>query len=450
MRSIISSLLFALLLGPESAPVLNAATENWPRFRGAHATGVADDDPRLPERWSQTENVMWQSQIPGFGWSCPVVWEDKVFLTTVTSDGEFEQPKAGLYNGRGRKEIPEGTHRWMTYCLDIQSGKTLWTREAHSGKPPVGRHPKSTYASETPCTDGERLYSLFGDMGLFCYDFGGKLLWSQKVDPKQTMSDYGAAASPVVHGDQVIVVYDNSEASFIAAYDTKTGQENWRTTRDEKSTWATPFIWTHDQRTEIVTAGRKQIRSYGLDGNVLWSLDGRMSVLTIPSPFEAHGALYVTSGYFQDRRRPVWVIEPGAKGDITIEEGETSGPHILWHHPKLGPYNTSPIVYADYYYTLLDQGMMTCHIARTGEEVYDRTRFPRHSSFTASPWAYNGKLFCLAEDGKTYVVKPGPDFEILQTNDLDELTIATPAIAQGKLFIRTASKVYCLTNEAAL
>ncbi len=426
------------------------AEDNWPRFRGAAATGVSENDPRLPDRWSQTENVLWKCDIPGFGWSCPVVWGNKLFLTSVTSDGEFEEPKAGLYNGRGREEIPGGVHRWMVHCLDVQTGKTLWTHEAFKGIPPVGRHPKNTYASETPCTDGERLYALFGDMGLYCYDFEGQLLWSQKADPKKTMRDYGAAASPVVHGDQVIVIYDNAEASYIAAYDTKTGKERWKQTRDEKSTWATPFIWTHDQRTEIIAAGRNRIRSYGLDGSVLWHMDGRMSVLTIPSPFAAHGFLYVTSGYFQDRKRPIWVIKPGASGDITLDEDLSSSEFVQWHHPKLGPYNTTPIVYGDYYYTLLDQGMMTCHVATTGEEIYDRTRFPRLTSFTASPWAYNDKIFCLAENGKTYVLKAGPKFEIIQTNDLDELSIATPAIAQGKLFIRTASKVYCITNDTAL
>ncbi len=426
------------------------AQENWPRFRGPNAMGVTANDPRLPETWSKTENVRWKADIPGLGWSSPVVWGNKVFVTTVASDGDFERPKAGLYNGAGRKEIPEGQHRWLVYCLDINTGKTLWTQEPFKGTPPVGRHPKNTYASETPCVDKEHVYALFGDLGLFCYKHDGSLVWEQRIDSKETMRDYGAAASPIVHKDQVFVLYDNSEASYIAAYDTKSGKENWRRERDEKSTWASPFIWENEVRTELVTAGRNRIRSYDLEGKLLWHMDGRMSVLTIPSPFAAHGMLYITSGYFQDRRRPVWVIQPGATGDITLEEGELSGKHVQWHHPKLGPYNTSPIVYGDYYYTLLDQGMMTCHLALTGEEVYDRTRFPRLTSFTASPWAYNNKIFCLAENGKTYVVKPGPNFEITQTNDLDELAIATPAIAQGKLFIRTASKVYCISNEQQL
>ena len=423
------------------------AQENWSRFRGPNADGVVDNDPRLPTKWSKTENILWKSDIPGLGWSSPVIWGDKVFLTTVASDGQFEKPKPGLYNGEGRKEIPGGMHRWLVYCLDINTGQTLWKREVHKGTPPVGRHPKNTYASETPCVDGERLYALFGDLGLYCFDHNGTPLWESLIHPEETMRDYGAAASPVVHENQVIIQYDNAKSSFITALDSKTGKQRWRTPREEKTTWATPFIWKNELRTEVVTAGRKRIRSYDLNGNVLWSMDGRMSVLTIPSPFAANGLLYVTSGYFQDRRRPVWVIQSGASGDISIDENQRKGAFIEWHHPKLGPYNTTPIVYGEYYYTLLDQGMMTCHHALTGEEIYDRTRFPLYTSFTASPWAYNGKLFGLAESGKTFVLKAGPEFEIIETNDLDELCIATPSMTQGKLFIRTASSVYCITNK---
>ncbi|MDG1891784.1 MAG: PQQ-binding-like beta-propeller repeat protein [Verrucomicrobiota bacterium] len=426
--------------------VLLAETQ-WTRFRGPQANGIAADDPRLPMRWSKTENILWKSSIPGLGWSSPVIWGDRVFVTTVQGDGAFEKPKAGLYNGEGRKEIPEGLHRWLVYCLDIHSGDLLWTREVHRGSPPVGRHPKNTYASETPCLDSERLYALFGDLGLFCLSHQGDLLWEKRFKPSMTMRDYGAAASPVVHGDQVFVQYDNSESSFIASYDTQTGKQRWQSSRNEKTTWATPFIWQNDIRTELVTAGRNRIRSYDLDGKLIWELDGKMSVLTIPSPFAAHGALYVTSGYFQDRRRPVWVIKSGAKGDISLADGQSNSAFVLWHHPKLGPYNTSPIVHGDYYYTLLDQGMMTCHHAQTGEEVYDRTRFPLYTSFTASPWAYNGNLFCLAESGMTYVLKSGPEFEIIQENNLDELCIATPSIAQGKLFIRTESSIYCISKK---
>ena len=423
-----------------------SSQENWTRFRGPNADGVAQDNPQLPTQWNQNENILWKTDIPGLGWSSPVIWENKVFLTTVTSDGTFEKPKSGLYNGEGRKEIPGGKHQWLVYCLDRDQGTVLWKKEVHQGTPPVGRHPKNTYASETPCVDEHRVYVLFGDLGLYCFDHGGRALWDVPIEPEETMRDYGAAASPVLEGNRIFVQYDNANASFIAAFETTTGKELWRKPREEKTTWATPFIWKTESRNELITAGRNRIRSYDLDGNVLWHMDGRMSVLTIPSPFAAHGLLYITSGYFQDRRRPVWVIKQGAEGDITLNVTETKGAFVQWHHPKLGPYNTTPIVYGDYYYTLLDQGMMTCHHALSGEEIYDRTRFPLYTSFTASPWAYNGKIFCLAENGTTFVLQAGPEFKILETNPLEELCLATPSIAQGKLFIRTASALYCITN----
>jgi len=423
------------------------AQDNWPRFRGPQAAGVTKDDPRLPERWGRDENVIWQVEVPGWGWSCPVVWGSKVFVTTVVGEEEYEKPRKGLYLGQGRRKPPKGIHHWMVYSLDLNTGKVLWKQEAHQGEPTSPRHPKSTYASETPTTNGEHLYVLFGDVGLYCYDLEGTPIWSQPIEPKKTLYDYGAAASPIVHGNQVIMIYDNQEASYVASYDTKTGQQQWRTGRDEMSSWATPVVWENALRSEVITPGKRKIRSYDLNGKLLWEMDGRMSNLVIPSPFAAFGMIYITSGYIGDKHRPVYAIKPGASGDITPAEGQTSE-FIQWYLPTGGPYNPSPIIYGDYYYTLHDRGFLTCHNARTGQEVYERQRFEPRASFTASPWAYNGKLFCLSEDGLTYVVQAGPEFKQLHTNDLDELCLASTAACQGKLLIRTASRLYCLSNEA--
>jgi outer membrane protein assembly factor BamB len=424
-------------------------TGGWPRFRGPTAMGVAEDDPRLPDRWSKTENVRWVTEVPGWGWSSPIVTGGKVFLTAVVTEEEYEKPQKGLYRGEGRSEPPEGTHRWMVYCLDLDSGKVLWRHEAHQGRPQAPRHPKSTYASETPVTDGQRVYALFGDVGLYCYDLDGQPLWSHRIEAKKSLFDYGAAASPVICGDLVVIVYDNMEDRYIAAFDAATGQPRWRTARPEKqprgtrSTWATPLVWQHDRRTEIVTSDYACIRSYDPGGKVLWELEGPTSNLIIPSPLAAHGMLYVTSGYVGDRDRPVYALRPGAEGESSVGQDPAEHPQVAWFQPQAGPYNTSPIVYGDYYYTLLDRGFMTCHNARTGEEVYGKTRFPEGASFTSSPWAYNGKVFCLSEDGDTYVVEAGPQFKVLATNRLEELCLATPAVANGKLLLRTASRLYC-------
>ena len=434
-----------------TAPGFGENTDNWPRLRGADASGLPNDGKHkgLPIKWSKTENVKWKTQVPGTGWSSPVVWGDKVFITSVINDKaeENEKPKAGLYLGLGRRGVPSGTHHWMVYCMDLKTGKIIWKNEAHTGEPPVGRHPKSCYAAETPVTDGKRLYVLFGDLGMWCYDLNGKELWKHSIESKKTMWDYGAAASPVIHGNQIIYVYDNNEQSYMASLDAEKGTEKWRVLRDGKSTWATPFIWNTKERTEIVVPGKKKILSYGLDGKVLWELTGRMSNLVIPSPFVVDNLLYVTSGYFADPHRPVYAIKPGAKGDISLKDDDNSNEYIQWYQPKGGPYNTTPLVYNGIYYLLLDQGMISTYDSKTGKQFYDRIRFPRGASFTTSPWAYKDRLFCLAENGKTYVIKTGKEFEILHVNDLDELCMACPAIVDGKLLIRTAGAVYCISNS---
>ena len=418
--------------------------DNSPRFRGVDGTGVATDDPRLPAEWSKTRNVVWTADVPGLAWSCPTVWNDRLFVTSVTSDQEQTKPQAGLYLGQGVREPEKGIHHWLVFCFDIESGKELWRREAAAGPPTVPRHPKASYASETATTDGERLYALFGDVGLYCYDFDGNLLWSHPIEAKKTFFDYGAAASPVVHDGQVFVVYDNLEASWIAAFDAVTGEENWRVARDETHSWATPLVWSHPQRTEIVVPGKQRHRSYSLRGDLLWEFDGKMSNLVIPSPFVAHDMCYIASGYVGDSHRPTFAIKPGGSGNLTPAGDYADSEFIGWYQGTSSSYNPSQIVYGDFLYTLYDQGFLTCHDATTGEQIYGKQRFSPSGSFTASPWAYNGMLFCLSEEGVTYVVKAGPEFELLQRNDLEELALSTPAVAQGRLFIRTASKIYCL------
>jgi len=445
MNKIFSAIALSCLLMPlVTSPLI--AQDHWTRFRGEDGNGVVPDDPRLPLHWNAKENVQWKTKILGWGWGSPVVWGDRVFVTAVHSDLDYENPKGGLYLGQGRPAPPDTVHHWMIYCLNLDDGTIIWKHEAHQGKPKVPRHPKSTYAAETPTIDGDRLYVLFGDLGLYCLDLAGQPLWKHLLTPRKTASGYGAAASPVVHENQVIMVYDNEEESFIAAHDTVTGEVRWRIPRRETSTWATPYVWKHADGVEIVVCGRKENRAYSTSGELLWHFDGKMSVLTIPSPFVVHDLLYITSGYFQDNKRPVYAIRAGARGDISLKTDETANEFISWSLQRMGPYNTSPIVYKGNYYTLLDRGMLTCHNALTGELVFNRTRFPQGASFTASPWAYNGKLFFLDENGTTHVMPAGGEFKIESTNELDELCIATPAISQGKLLLRTASSVYCITQ----
>lgn len=437
MMQLIMALAVMLILIPA-----DAADENWPQFRGPKSTGVVED-PSLPDSWSETENVIWKSEIPGLGWSSPIVWGDRIFLTSVISAAEIEKPKKGLYFG-GERGLPKDEHRWMVYCIDWKSGKIRWEREIHRGSPLATRHLKNSYASETPVTDGERVYALFGNLGLFCFDMNGKPLWNHKYEPRKTRFGWGTAASPVVYKDRLYVLNDNDEASFFAAYDKKSGRELWRVERRKGTNWATPYIWENRLRTEIVIPATPSVISYDLNGKVLWEFKG-MSSIAIPTPFSKFDLLYISSGYVGDQHRPVYAVRPGATGDISLKEGETGNQYIAWYLPQGGPYNPSPIIYGDYYYTLYDRGFFTCHDAKTGKEVYGKQRIDADvaaNAFTSSPWAYNGKLFALNEDGDTYVIQAGSEYKLIGKNSLGEMSMATPAIARGSLIIRTASKLY--------
>ncbi len=333
-------LALALLLAASAA---GAAIDGWPQFRGPESLGVVEN-ANLPDTWSSTENVAWKTEIPGTGWSSPVVWGDRIFLTSVISSDKQETPKKGLYFGGNRLEPPKDEHRWMVYCLDWKTGKILWEREVHRGSPASSRHLKNSYASETPVTDGERLYAYFGNVGLFCFDMQGKPLWSQRYGPYTMRFGWGTAASPVLHEERIYIVDDNDDQSFLLALDKKTGKQIWRVERNEKSNWATPYIWNSGKRTELITAGTMRVRSYDLDGNLLWELGG-MSSIVIPTPFSKFGLLYIPSGYVGDQVRPVFAIKPGAKGDISLNPGETSNQYIAWYQPTAGPYNPSPLIY---------------------------------------------------------------------------------------------------------
>jgi len=439
MRAFVLAFFLALLAGT------GTAQDRWPGFRGAGVPIV--DSPTLPTVWDSKTNVAWSADVPGGGWASPVVWKDRVFVTSVTTEKPFEARK-GLYIQDLSGKVEPGEHRWLVHCLDFKTGKALWTKEAMKGPAKSTIHIKNSYASETPAVDGERVYAYFGNLGLFCYDHDGKQLWTKSWPGVKTKLGWGLAASPAVHEGIVYIVNDNEEKSFLTAIDGKTGKEKWTVDRKETSNWGTPFVWVTDQRTEIVTAGSNKVRSNGTDGKPLWELAG-MSSPSIPTPFAAHGMLYATSGYVIDPfNKPMYVVKPGATGDITPKTGETATKSIAWLDRKIGPYHPTPVVAGDYLYVLYDQGFLSCYEAKTGKKLYERERIaPTARAFTASPWAYGGKLFCLSEDGDTYVVQVGPEFKFLGKNALDEMTLATPAIADGRLLIRTAGKVVCLMQE---
>lgn len=444
-RCLTAAIALAALAISRPAPADDAA---WPQFRGPESRGIAlADNPALPERWSRTENIAWRTEVPGTGWSSPIVVDGRVYITTVVPEGDVEPPKKGLYFGGNRDEAPQVVHHWKLVALDAATGEVLWERSVHTGVPAAARHLKNSYASETPATDGERIYALFGNLGIFAFTLDGDPVWEHRLEPRETRYGWGTAASPVVHGDRVFVLNDNDQESYLLALDKLTGAVVWKVDRDEGTNWATPYVWENELRTELVVPGTGRVRSYDMDGNVLWELAG-MSSIAIPTPFSDQGLLYVASGYIMDRTRPVWAIRPGASGDISLKDGETSSTHIAWYQPEAGPYNPTPLVYEGIYYTLLDRGFFTAHDAKTGAEVYSRQRIsPQAGAFTTSPWAYNGKIFCLSEDGDTYVIKAGRQFELLGTSSLEEMCMATPAILEDALILRTANAVYRIANK---
>jgi outer membrane protein assembly factor BamB len=429
-----------------------SGVEHWPQFRGSRA-GVAADDARLPETWSATENIAWKIEIPGRSWSSPVVWGDHVFVLTAINNA---QPRptlnaVGTYLARslggpmtgGDLTKTTDEHRWMLYDVDFQTGKIRWERVLHAMVPSHTTHQKNSYASETPVTDGERVYVYLGYIGLFAFDMSGTPVWSKPMPAPKMRMGWGSAASPVLHDGRLYIVNDNEERSFVAAFDARTGNELWRTERDgEASNWSTPFVWQNDRRTEIVTTGSKKVRSYDTSGKLLWELTGMTSIHAV-TPLASHGLLFVSSGYFPDPLRPTYAIKPGASGDISLKGEERSNAFIAWSHPTLGPAYPSPLVVGDQYYTLMDRGFITSNDPTTGKEIYGRQRIaPDSGTFSASPWSYNGKIFAVSEDGDTFVMQAGPELKVLQRNSLGEMTLATPAVANGSLIMRTATRLY--------
>lgn len=436
------------VIGIPGGARLAKGQENWPQFRGADSRGISRHDG-LPVTWSATENVAWKTDIPGRGWSSPIIWGKRVFLTTVVNSGVSEEPKKGLYFGGNRPDAPDTVHQWKVCCLDLESGTILWERQVHEGKPRSSIHLKNSYASETPVTDGERIYCYFGNLGLFAFDLEGNPAWSREFKPRKTRLGWGTAASPVLHEDRIYILNDNDEDSWLLALDKKTGEQVWRIERDEKSNWSNPYIWENGLRTEIIVPATGRVISYDLNGNELWSFRG-MSSITIATPYAHDDLLYISSGYVGDAKKPIYAIRPGAKGDISLKPMKESGNEfIAWCAWKAAPYNPTTLLYEDHLYVLLDRGWISALDPKTGETVYGRARLPPGPGFTVSPWASNGRIFCLNEDGTTFVIKTGKDYQLLATNELaeDDMCMATPAMAGDRLIVRTAARVYCIRNS---
>jgi outer membrane protein assembly factor BamB len=422
-----------------------AAAQNWPSFRGPNATGIADgQDP--PAAWDATKsvNVRWKTAIPGLGHSSPVVWGDRVFVTTaISSDPKSEFTPGAAEQFEPAKDV--SPHTWRVYCLDKRTGKILWERTAHQGVPKSKRHPTSSQANSTPATDGQRLAVFFGSEGLFAYDYNGKLLWKQDVgiinpgfhlDPD---FEWGAGSSPILYKNLVILQCDNQKDSFLAAYDLRDGKPVWRVPRDEPPSWGTPAVHTGRARPELVANGRI-IRGYDpLTGKELWRLATKADV-TVGTPVVAGDLIFITDGWMN---QPFHVIHPGATGDISLKDGALSNDYVAWSKNRGGQwYIQTPIVYADLLYTVSQNGILACYNAKTGERHYYERLGGKGGGYTASPVAADGKLYFTSQDGEIFVVKTGPKYELLAANPMGEVCMATPAISEGMIFVRTQKHLY--------
>ena len=431
-----------ILITTLAVTIAAADTENWPQFRGAKSDGLGEG-VTLPVTWSDTENVAWKVKVPGWGWSSPIVWGDKVFVTSAVGEKELPTPHVGGYPG-GHLEQKE-THRWMLWCLDFETGRILWEFEAHKGIPPQMRHPRSSFANETPVTDGERVYAYFANIGLFCCDMKGQKLWEHR-GPSYPMRDgWNTGSSPVLHGGRIFIQNDNEEASFVETLDALTGKSLWRVSREERSTWSTPYVWESGQRTELITIGMNKVRSYAVeDGTLLWELGGTAGLVS-QIPVSKHGLLYVGAGYHYG---PLYAIKPGAKGDITLQGDATSNEFIVWSQKRGSSIHPGYLISGDRLFVCYDSGLLGCFDAKTGAEIIAKQRLNTKSGrFYASPWAYNGHLFMLNENGDTWVIDDGPEYKLLHKNTLGDVAWATPAIARGSLLIRTYSWLYRIQNK---
>lgn len=434
-----------------SAPLtdVRGRPANWPSFRGPNASGVADGQG-APVTWSAegSKNILWKTPLAGLANSSPIIWGDRIFVTSVESSAGDRTFRTGLY-GDVKAVDDTSTHVWKLVCLDRKTGRVIWEKEAARGVPVIKRHLKSTQANPTPATDGSRVVALFPSHGLFCYDFQGNLLWKKDLGLLDSgwfydrSYQWGFASSPIIYGDSTILQVDIQDQSYIAAFDLKTGKRIWKTDREEIPTWSTPTLFTQGQRHEVIANGTT-IRGYDAKtGRELWQL-GPNSEIVVATPVVGDDMIYLTSGY--PPVRPVYAVRPGARGDITLEKGSSTNDSIAWSHNRGGTYMPTPILYRGYLYTNANNGVLTCYEASTGKRVY-RARIGKGDSFSASPVAADGRLYFSAESGRIYVAQAGPKYSELAVNELGEPLMASPAISDGLLVVRSLKHVFGIGGE---
>ena len=437
VAAVISSVAF-------SAVVQDRRSEGpaWPGFRGRNADGVSDGQ-RLPDTWNGVTgaNVSWKIELPGLAHSSPIVWRDRIFVTSAISSRADATFTPGLY-GAGTASEDRTRHEWIVRALDIHSGKTVWTRTAYAGEPKEKRHIKATYANATPYTDGRYVVAFFGSQGLYAFDMNGRPMWKKDLGVLNTGAydlpeyEWGTASSPIIYKDLVIVQCDTQDESFVLAADIKTGKTVWKTARQELPSWGTPNVYQPPDggAPELVTNASNFIRGYDPEtGAERWRLGGS-SKITAPTPVFGNGLMIVASGRAPER--PIFAIRPGGAGDITPSAGADSSTHVAWRKTGRGSYMPTPLIYGDIVYVLGNAGLLDAYELATGAEIYRQRLEHRGSGFSASPVAADGRIYLSSEDGDIFVVRSGRTFELIAKNPMGEQLMATPALAAGRMIVR--------------
>jgi outer membrane protein assembly factor BamB len=421
----------ALGLAGGAALADSAADRFWPQWRGPLATGFAPQaDP--PLTWSETSNVKWKTPIPGEGNSTPIVWDNKIFILSAIGTGK--KPSAPV-----AANAPDEIYQWVVLCLDRTQGKLLWQKTAREEAPHEGRQDNNTFASASPVTDGKLLLAYFGSRGLHCYDFDGTLKWEKDFGKMKTKMGFGEGASPALSGDIVVVNWDAEGRDFILALNKQTGQELWRTPRDEGTGWSTPLILDYNGQKQVVVNATKKVRSYDLaTGKEIWSCSGQ-TANAIPSPVAADGMVYLTSGF---RGSALQAIRLGRTGNLTGSDA------IVWSHSQGTPYVPSPLLTDNLLYVMQgNDAIVSCFNAVSGEMYFNRERLEGIHSVYASPVSAKDRVYILSREGTCVVLKKGPKLEALAVNKLDDdtpHTDASMALVDNEAFIRTPHYLYCI------
>jgi len=417
------------------------APQNWPAFRGADAAGTAAG-ATPPSRWdvAASTNVAWKTTIPGLGHSSPIVWGDRIYVTTAVAASGRQAVVTGDSSKSGIDPAADMvSHTWRLIAIDRTTGKVLWNRVAYEGEPRLKRHVKASHASATPATDGRSIVALLGTEGLFCFEMNGTLKWRADLglmdvglvdDPTY---QWGPASSPVIYQDRVIVQNDRHKDSFLAAYDLASGKELWRTAHDEYPSWATPAIVRSGSRTEIVTNSGKYIRGFDpKTGRELWRLSDNLTQVKVPTPI-ASGDLVIVTGGYPPGGRPIYAIRTGGSGEL--------GPQAFaWRTDRGAPYTSTPLLYDGLLYAVTDNGILSAYDPASGQRVYQQ-RVGNAGGFSASPVAAGGRIYLSSEEGDIFVVRAGRTFELLATNAMGEIVMATPALSGDMIIVRTLTQL---------